>query len=227
MSAEEQKKIFEKIQKCLNLGTSTNSHEAAAALRQAQKLMSMHGISEADLSLAGYSDKTVECPIQANIKKIPLHLNRFLNLIESAFGVKAIIGANIRISDASYRIRYFGPTHRVEMAAYAHTVMFRAMNSAWAKFLAAHPNVRGHRGARMSFMLGWISAIDEKVTAIGFPENEVAATDLAIKNFYGKELDVSKSSGTKWFGAIGRAGADAAASFEINRPMGQNFKQLT
>ena len=38
-------KILDKIKKCLVLASSANEHEAAAALRQAQKLMEAHGIS--------------------------------------------------------------------------------------------------------------------------------------------------------------------------------------
>lgn len=41
-----------KIKKCLALSHSSEAHEAAAAMRQAQKLMAQFGLSERDVSLA-------------------------------------------------------------------------------------------------------------------------------------------------------------------------------
>lgn len=42
-------KALDKIKKCLALSKSSNPHEAAAALRQAQKLMHAHDITEREL----------------------------------------------------------------------------------------------------------------------------------------------------------------------------------
>lgn len=47
---------LQKIKKCLALGASPNEHEAAAAMRQAQKLMQQFGLSDADISLADVSE---------------------------------------------------------------------------------------------------------------------------------------------------------------------------
>ena len=48
----EHEKIIDKIKKCLALSNSDNPHEAAAGLRQAQKLMQMHGLNELDIELS-------------------------------------------------------------------------------------------------------------------------------------------------------------------------------
>ena len=45
-------KILDKIKKCLALASSANEHEAAAALRQAQKLMQAHGLTDQDVAAA-------------------------------------------------------------------------------------------------------------------------------------------------------------------------------
>ena len=47
----DQEKIIDKIKKCLALAKSDNPHEAATALRQAQKLMEQHNLTEQDISL--------------------------------------------------------------------------------------------------------------------------------------------------------------------------------
>lgn len=211
-------KIIEKIKKCMALGNSSNAHEAAAALRQAQKMMNAHGLTEDDIEGSNYSNDTVECPIQAN-KKTPVHLSKFVGLIMRSFQVKAVIETNVRVSDASYRIRYFGPTHRVTMAAYAHVVIFRAMEAAWRDHLKADPSYKGVRGARLSFMVGWLQEIQNKVEAIGWPEGEEERTELVKQEFYGKELVKGQSRKYSLYGGILNSGRAAAADFNINRPM--------
>ena len=44
-------KVLEKIKKCLRLAKSSNPHEAAAAMRQAQKLMEKYNLTERDVDL--------------------------------------------------------------------------------------------------------------------------------------------------------------------------------
>lgn len=57
---------LQKIKKCLALAASPEQHEAAAAMRQAQKLMQQFGLSEVDVSLADVSEagqKAVNAPL--------------------------------------------------------------------------------------------------------------------------------------------------------------------
>jgi hypothetical protein len=217
--------VFDKIKKCLALGASSNPHEAAAALRQAQKLMDMHGVTQADIDALGYSGETVEVPIQVNKKIVPLHLQHFINLIKKAFGVKLVISHNVRVSDTSYMIHYFGPTARVQMAAYAHVVLFRAMNGAWTKYLRENPDARGQRGARSSFFIGWIHGVSEKVEAIGYSDVERAATDIVLKAAY-QSLVKTKSGKVQWDDEVAGAGVRAARDFDIHRPMNQDKLRL-
>ena len=220
-------KIIDKIKKCMALGNSSNANEAAAALRQAQKMMNMHGLTEDDIEGSNYKNDTVECPIQAN-KKTPVHLNKFVGIIMRAFQVKAVIETNVRVSDASYRIRYFGPNHRVTMAAYAHVVIFRAMEAAWRDQLKKDPSWKGVRGARLSFMVGWLEEIASKVEAIGWPEGEEERTEMIKNEFYGKELVKGQQRRYSPYGGMHGNGRAAAADFNINRPMnGASQARLT
>jgi hypothetical protein len=54
------RKIMDKIRKCLALSQSANEHEAAAALRQAKKLMEAHNISAEDVKAAEVSEARVK-----------------------------------------------------------------------------------------------------------------------------------------------------------------------
>lgn len=218
-------KIIDKIKKCMVLGQSSNANEAAAALRQAQKMMAAHGLTEGDIEGSSYGNETVEVPIQVN-KKPPIHLSAFVKLMQKAFQVMATYESNIRVSDASYRIRYFGPAHRVTMAGYAHVVIFRAMEAAWKKALVDNPHWKGVRGARLSFMVGWLEEISTKVEGIGWPANEEERTAVQITKFYGKELKVSEARRYSVYGSVSAEGRSAAADFEINRPMNQQHRAI-
>lgn len=224
---DNKEKIVDKIKKCLALGKSNNPHEAAAALRQAQKLMEMHGLSEDDLEKSGYGNEAVECPIQANKKATPVHLSRLVNLVMRAFQVKAVIETNVRVSDISYRVRYFGPTHRVQMAGYAHVVIYRAMEAAWRDALANESSWKGVRGARLSFMVGWLAEIASKVEAIGWPAGEEERTELVKNEFYGHQLVKNKGRRVLIKNDPANMGRSAASDFNINRPMtGTQVKRI-
>lgn len=58
MSQNNQDKIISKIKKCLALAKSNNPHEAAAALRQARKMMTQYQINEADVLLSDIGEMT-------------------------------------------------------------------------------------------------------------------------------------------------------------------------
>lgn len=218
-------KIIDKIKKCMALGQSSNANEAAAALRQAQKMMAAHGLTEDDVEGSSYGDEAVEVPIQVN-KKPPIHLVAFVALMMKAFQVRAAFESNIRVSDASYRIRYFGPAHRTAMAGYAHVVIFRGMENAWKKQLSDYPHWKGIRGARLSFMTGWLEEIASKVEGIGWPEGEEERSDRYMAKFYGKELTVSENRKYSAYRAVKEKGRAAAADFEINRPMNQQHRAI-
>lgn len=105
------------------------------------------------------------------------------------------------------------------MAAYAHVVIFRAMERAWKDQLLKEPSWKGVRGARLSFMVGWLSEIAGKVDAIGWPEGEEERTEMVKNEFYGKELVKGQQRSYSLYGGIANQGRAAAADFNINRPV--------
>lgn len=109
-------KLLSRIQKCLNLSKSSEPHEAAAALRQAQKMMEVFGVTERELGAIGYTGEKVSCPIQAG-DKVPPTLNMLIHMLREAFGVRSVLSREVRISDASFCVHYFGPEDRTMLAA--------------------------------------------------------------------------------------------------------------
>lgn len=70
-----------KIKKCLALATSNNPHEAAAAMRQAQKLMQRFDISDADVGITDVS----ECATKArNVEAVNWEVS-LAHLVAKAF----------------------------------------------------------------------------------------------------------------------------------------------
>ena len=210
-------KVLSKIEKCMNLSKSSEPHEAAAALRQAQKLMEAHGISQDDIDQVGYSAEKVSIPIQAN-KKLPIVLTRLINIVMKAFGVKAVMGREVRVSDQSYTVTYLGPDHRVAMASYTHTVIFRAMNKGWTKYLAEHDWMKGDRGARAGYQLGWLDAIEAQVMTLAMTEDEEKGTALVMSNLF-PTLVKTKASNIRVSGTAMNAGTADAKGFALHRPM--------
>lgn len=52
--------VMEKIRKCLALSESSNEHEAAAAMRQARKLMEKHGLSSEAMNIFKIKEESME-----------------------------------------------------------------------------------------------------------------------------------------------------------------------
>lgn len=219
-------KLLKKIEKCLNLSKSSEPHEAAAAMRQAKKMMEAHGVSEAELGAVGFGNEKVAVPIQAN-QKLPIALAQLVNIIKVAFGVAPVIETEVRVTDASYVVRYWGPMDRALLASYSHTVVFRAMNRAWAEHLKANPQLRGRLGARAGFQLGWLAAIREQVEELAMTDSERAGTDIAKANHYGKALVKGQANNMRISNAALNAGTEAGRDFRLHRPVQQERLKLT
>ena len=225
--AIDKNKIVEKIKKCLALGKSSNVNEAAAALRQAQKLMAAWNVTDSDLAGAGYGFEAVDLPVQVNKKAVPIQILILNDLIRKAFGVRPVISYSQRQSDLSYQIKIFGPDHRTPMAAYACTVVYRACNGAWMTYLRENSHVRGQRGARATFMVEWLAAVRDTVMECGFSDEEEIGTEVAIQSVYGsKGLKKCGPSNIAFNHETADAGRDAASAFQLNRPMDTNRDKL-
>ncbi len=117
---------IKKIKKCLALAGSSNAHEAAAAMRQAQKLMQEHGVSETDVTLADVSEKHIPAPSNT-ISSWQASLARS---VAAAFGCEhyycrtAKIGSGYRLV-RSTNVVFVGVGAAAEVASYAFEVLLR------------------------------------------------------------------------------------------------------
>jgi hypothetical protein len=157
---------------------------------------------------------------------VNLVLNQLIGMIKDAFGVTAVLEHEKRVSDYSYTVRYIGPKDRVQLAAYAHAVVYRAMSQSWDKHLSENPWLKQERGSRAGFQLGWLRAVDEQVEALAMTEEETAGTALVKHRIYGRELTKGKTNNMAIDGAAMRDGAAAAADFRLHRPVGEQALRI-
>lgn len=229
MDTPYRKRVLEKIAKCMRLAEDSrgDANTAAIAMRQAQAMMAKHSVTEAEI--LGYISEQVECPVQAGPKSpCPIQLSRLVVMVRQTLGVRAVIDKTMRVSDYGFTIRYFGPADRVAIACYTHVVLYREMETAWKIYLINNPQHKGIRGMRASFQVGWLAEVRSKVEDFAFGPGETDAIDKVMDEFYGQELAVAKPRTTKIYSDSKAAGAAAAGSFSINRPMsGAKNRMLT
>ncbi|WP_308874986.1 DUF2786 domain-containing protein [Thiothrix subterranea] len=189
--------ILNKIKKCLALAASDNPGEAAAALRQAKKLMDKHGITEAHVKLAEV--KSVQTG------KIPPAKDRATKLvviIGDAFACKPLI----RSKEGITFFEFIGKGHYPELAAYTYAILWRRLEMERAAFheqlLASltdpgwdlresHDQRRKKwaaddaRKATTAFCAGWLARVAETVRHFAGHQPDQDLDDWA-RNQYGK-----------------------------------------
>lgn len=219
ISAEDRQRAIRRIQKCLALAKSPEPYEAAAAIRQAQKLMSSLGLTEDEV--AGL-EATSEVVITKEAFGGCRYLAKLVNIIQVAFGVAGVWEPGRGISRVRANIRYIGPKGRVQLAVYTHRVVNNAVNAAWREHLetAPGPSKKQKPGARMSFRIAFLTAIEEKIMKLSPTESEALAIQRYQAAMYGTGLH--ERSGPKWaqidFDAY-LAGAERGAEFDLMRPL--------
>lgn len=213
-------KVLDKIKKCMALGESSNEHEAAAALRQAQKLMEMHGLTQMDVKMSAIFEAEVDLPVQAG-KNLPMYITRFIWLVEHVFGVRTLIEKTLRQSDYSFTLSYCGPKHRVESAVYVHTVVWRQMQREWLKYKAIYGVQRGPRGERSAFFIGFVNNIQRQVQRMAMTQEESDLIDAYVtRECSGR--DAMKTNEVELDRNALLAGASAGQDFKLHAGVGKN-----
>ena len=155
-------KVLDKIKKCMALSSSSNEHEAAIALRQAQKLMELHGITDIDVKAAQAEEKRA----RAGACKRPAGWECTLaQNIATAFGCHLLF---LRNSNAGHW-SYIGCGPAPEIAQYAFAVLLRQIKRARAEHiqtvLKRCKSMTKTRRAEL-FCAGWVHAVGQTITAL-------------------------------------------------------------
>ena len=153
-----QQKVLEKIKKCLALSKSSNANEAAAALRQAQALMTKYGIADETVALSDI--ETDERPA-GTVKNPPQYHQALVALMKRAFGVETLYV----VDWYQTRVKFIGVESQAMVAGYAYDVLYRQLKkdrTAYLKSLSRYKKANKTRKADL-FALHWVMAVWGKV----------------------------------------------------------------
>jgi len=181
MSADNSK-ILDKIKKCLALAASANEHEAAAALRQAQKLMEQHGLTDEDV----LASQASEIGAKAGALTKPAEWEATLaSRIGQAFGCRVVFS---RRTWSTAEWRFIGAGASSEVAAYAFKVLLRQARTARQTYITTalkrvrKPSVKTVRADL--FCAGWVRTAMSTVTAWTGSAGQAEAVTAYIASNY-------------------------------------------
>lgn len=122
--------ILEKIRKCMALSKSSNEHEAAAALRQAYKLMAQHGITEGDVLAAEACEARAKSSAASKPSTWEAGLSAGLGRI---FGCRVIFRADQIFVQGGWF--FVGGGANPEVAKYCFEVLLRQLKRGRADYI--------------------------------------------------------------------------------------------
>jgi len=167
MSAE---RILDKIKKCLALSASSNEHEAAAALRQAQKLMDAYGITTETIQASEANERRAK----AGACRTPSNWETMLAVkIADAFGCRVIF-----VSGHAGAWNYIGCGAAPEVAGYTFAVLFRqARRAREAHLKASLKRCKVATKTRRAdlFSDGWVRSVVGLIATFSGNEQQAAA----------------------------------------------------
>lgn len=185
----ERDKIIDKIKKCLALSASSNEHEAAAALRQAKKLMEMHGVTDLDVQAAEAEERRAK----AGAERHPANWETMLaSKVGDAFGCRVIFSSGgwrggWPPSSTPGEWCYIGCGAAPEVAHYAFAVLLRQARRSRAEHIKTRlkrcKTATKTRRADL-FSEGWVRGVVSTITAFAGGEQQAAAIDAYVGKHY-------------------------------------------
>ncbi|WP_048648954.1 DUF2786 domain-containing protein [Nitratireductor soli] len=161
------RKIIDKVRKCLALARSGNENEAASALAKARQLMDVHGITEADIAMADVEEAVTR---GSRTQRSPVWELILSETVCRALGVTSF-------ADARGDRCFIGRAPAAEIASYAFAVLFRRLKKERADYIKAHLKrckLARKRQRADIFCQAWASMVFMKVKAL-VPERQADA----------------------------------------------------
>lgn len=223
-------KILSKIKKCLALSASSNEHEAAAALRQARKLMEEHNISELDVEASAAAESSAK----AGAKKTPSNWETMLaSKIASAFGCQIVFGYDWRRDCGLWK--FIGCGTAPEIAQYAYAVLYR--QAVKARTAHIHDRLKRCKTATKTqradlFSQGWVQAVTGKISAYAGTDQQAAAIAAfkatcypSLTTMNSRDRNADRNLKDHEYGDL-LHGHAAGKNAELNRGVGANAAPL-
>lgn len=221
-----------KIKKCLALGRSAEPHEAASAMRQAQKLMAEFKVNDLDISMIGV--KEVRIPATSTAANLwEVHL---VVIVADAFGCEQFASITSEYNSAANYVRkrsyvFVGVDAAPTIAGYAYQVLSRQCAKARLAHIQKQPKnckpiTKSARGDE--FAKRWVSAVSSMVERFASPAGN---TELLISYVATKYPDLKtgnardSTKGRKLDSGHRYAGYQAGKSVQLDRGIGGRAEQ--
>ena len=191
------KKIIDKICKCLRLSESGNPNEAALALRQATSLMKKYGVSDAQILAAEVTEGATFAGERYNP---PFWALALANLVAEAFQCRNLI---LRKYGRQPEFRFVGLGFKTEVATYSYTVLHRYLSRAIEKFTQSVEKIgekdETEENRRIEvFAQAWLFRVGRTVSDFIGDVTDKEVIDEYIQQKYGETVELpSEAADTK------------------------------
>ena len=223
-----------KIKKCLALAGSSNPNEAAAAMRQAQKLMAMFDLTETDLSLA----QVVESAVRARMTSLVNWEVMMSQMVADAFGchVYGVVKRSLNHTTFTWKRErsyvFVGVGASAEIAAYAYDILSRQCAKDRSSHIENQPKTckqatKTARGDK--YAQGWCFGVLGKLEAFAGKVPKAAILNEYFNLHYGnvapahcKNRSAGNVSHNDWRSGV-KAGGDAELAIGLGRASPQSL----
>lgn len=187
------KKIIDKICKCLRLSESANPNEAALALRQATSMMKKYGVSDAQVLAAEVTESAANVGERYNP---PFWALALANLVAEAFECRNLIS---RQYGSSPEFRFIGLGFKAEVATYSYTVLHRYLSQAIEEFTLSVDKTNKKEPAEESrrievFAQAWLFRVGRTVSEFIGDTADKEVIDKYIHDKYGETVELMSES---------------------------------
>lgn len=169
--------LLSRIQKLMALAEHNgNAHEAASALRHAQRLMKKYGIDRDTLMLSAVSEATCE-RLPTDAASIPGWLNALVSVVCMTAGCRSYFGWSQETQKRRRCVSFYGFGERPVVACYLFSVVSRQLKAdaqAYLHAFCAHPLLKLStvRKRMAEYRLYWVAGVWSVLEAFEPTEQE-------------------------------------------------------
>ncbi|MFK5914078.1 MAG: DUF2786 domain-containing protein [Woeseiaceae bacterium] len=220
------KKIIDKICKCLRLSESGNPNEAALALDHATRLMKKHDISNEQI----ISAEVRECSTEVSERYTPPFWSLALaNLVAEAFQCRNLIS---RQYGRKTEYRFIGLGYKTTVASYCYTILQRHLRHAIKDFESISTNKTENEALKSHkmevFAQAWLFRVGRTVSEFVAKKADKKIIDDYIEEKYGDTVSFTseaQDTNVADYDDI-LSGMKAAEEVSLYRAMGSYAKPL-
>lgn len=214
--------IIKKIKKCFALSKSANAHEAAAALRQAQKLMELHAIETSDIALTDIFEESVK----ARGVALSAWEGMLARLIADTFGCAHLTRTGHKLTSRFTYVKYrtfifIGAGATPQVAKYVYDVLARQCAAARSRHIGEQPrhcksSTKTARGG--VFAIGWVCGARQLVERFaGAVRDETLLDQYMLVHYPNLNEAKYKCHRAQVDASHARSGRIAGASAQLDR----------